>query len=86
MKFAGTVCLLLRMDDPPVLRNPVIVPGNRRGRKKSLGNSVAARTYHVQGWLNEIAAAKLSRNTLKHIKSTISGIFTLAARGASLGS
>ena len=32
----------------------------------------------MQGWLNEIAAAKLSRNTLKHIKSTISGIFTLA--------
>jgi integrase len=37
-----------------------------------------ARTYHVQGWLNQIAAAKLSRNTLKHIKSVISGIFTLA--------
>jgi integrase len=37
------------------------------------------RTYHVQGWLNEIGeAAKLSRNTLKHIKSVISGIFTLA--------
>jgi integrase len=37
-----------------------------------------ARTYHVQGWLNQIAAAKLSRNTLKHIKSVISGTFTLA--------
>ena len=37
-----------------------------------------ARTFHVQGWLNEIASAKLSRNTLKHIKSVISGIFTLA--------
>jgi integrase len=37
-----------------------------------------ARTYHVQGWLNQIATAKLSRNTLKHIKSTISGIFTVA--------
>ncbi len=37
------------------------------------------RTYHVQGWLNEIGkATKLSRNTLKHIKSVISGIFTLA--------
>jgi integrase len=37
------------------------------------------RTYHVQGWLNEIGSgAKLSRNTLKHIKSVISGIFTLA--------
>jgi hypothetical protein len=36
------------------------------------------RTYHVQGWLNQIGTAKLSRNTLKHIKSTISGVFTLA--------
>jgi integrase len=36
------------------------------------------RTYTVQGWLNEIGAGKLSRNTLKHIKSVISGIFTLA--------
>jgi integrase len=32
----------------------------------------------VQGWLNQIAAGKLSRNTLKHVKSVISGIFTLA--------
>jgi len=40
------------------------------------------RTYHVQGWLNAIASSDgestLSRNTLRHIKSTISGIFTLA--------
>jgi integrase len=36
------------------------------------------RTYHVQGWLNEIGSGKLSRNTLKHIKSVISAIFTLA--------
>ena len=36
------------------------------------------RTYHVQGWLNQIGAGKLSRNTLKHVKSVISGIFTLA--------
>ncbi len=36
------------------------------------------RTFHVQAWLNQIAAAKLSRNTLKHIKSVISGTFTLA--------
>ena len=36
------------------------------------------RTYTVQGWLNEIGTADLSRNTLKHIKSVISGIFTLA--------
>src|SRR5258708_7706073 len=37
-----------------------------------------ARTYHVQGWLNQIGAGKLSRNTLKHVKSVISGVFTLA--------
>jgi hypothetical protein len=37
-----------------------------------------ARTYHVQGWLNQIGTDKLSRNTLKHVKSVISGIFTLA--------
>jgi integrase len=37
-----------------------------------------ARTYHVQAWLNQIGAGKLSRNTLKHIKSVVSGIFTLA--------
>lgn len=36
------------------------------------------RTFHVQNWLNEVGAGKLSRNTLKHIKSVISGIFTLA--------
>src|SRR6266852_1315879 len=34
--------------------------------------------YHIQSWLNQIGAGKLSRNTLKHIKSVISGIFTLA--------
>jgi len=37
-----------------------------------------ARTYHVQGWLNQIGTGNLSRNTLKHVKSVISGIFTLA--------
>ncbi len=36
------------------------------------------RTYHVQAWLDQIGAGKLSRNTLKHIKSVVSGIFTLA--------
>lgn len=36
------------------------------------------RTHHVQEWLNQIGACGLSRNTLKHIKSVISGIFTLA--------
>lgn len=36
------------------------------------------RTYHVQGWLNQIGSGSLSRNTLKHIKSVVSAIFTLA--------
>jgi hypothetical protein len=27
------------------------------------------RTYHVQSWLNQIGAEKLSRTTLKHIKT-----------------
>jgi len=36
------------------------------------------RTFHVQSWLSQIGSAKLSRNTLKHVKSVISGIFTLA--------
>ena len=35
------------------------------------------RTYHVQGWLDEIGKRSLSRNTLKHIKSVVSAIFTL---------
>ena len=37
-----------------------------------------ARTYHVQGWLDQIGARSLSRNTLKHIKSVVSGIFDFA--------
>jgi integrase len=37
-----------------------------------------SRTYHVQGWLNEIGKGSLSRNTLKHIKSVVSAIFKLA--------
>ena len=36
------------------------------------------RTYHVQAWLDQIGTGRLSRNTLKHVKSVISGIFTLA--------
>src|SRR5450755_3328126 len=37
------------------------------------------RTFHVQGWLNAIAVTgNLSRNTLKHIKSVVSAIYTLA--------
>jgi len=37
------------------------------------------RTFRVQGWLSEIGkAGTLSRNSLRHIKSVISGIFTLA--------
>ena len=40
------------------------------------------RTYHVQSWLNQIGKNSLSRNSLKHIKSVISGIFTLAKQQA----
>jgi len=37
------------------------------------------RTYDVQGWLNAIAkSGSLSRNSLKRIQSTLSGIFSLA--------
>lgn len=37
------------------------------------------RCCDAQGWLDQIARGqKLSRNTLKHIKSALSGIFTLA--------
>ena len=36
------------------------------------------RTYHVQAWLNQIGAENLGRNSLKHIKSVVSAIFTLA--------
>lgn len=37
------------------------------------------RTFHVQGWLNAISRpGKLGRNSLRHIKSGVSGIFTLA--------
>jgi hypothetical protein len=36
------------------------------------------RTHHVQGWLSELGRRKLSRNTLKNMKSVISAIFRLA--------
>jgi integrase len=37
------------------------------------------RTYYVQEWLNDIGKdGELSRNTLRHIKSVVSAIFTLA--------
>jgi hypothetical protein len=36
------------------------------------------RTFNVQQWLDVIGKEDLSRNTLKHVKSVISGIFTLA--------
>ena len=36
------------------------------------------RTFTVQKWLNQIGKEDLSRNSLKRIKSTISGMFTLA--------
>jgi integrase len=36
------------------------------------------RTFHVQNWLNAIGSGSLARNTLKHVKSVVSGVFTLA--------
>jgi integrase len=36
------------------------------------------RTFHVQSWLDQIGQGTLSRNTLKHIKSVVSAISTLA--------
>jgi|SRR5215471_16142862 len=37
------------------------------------------RTYYVQEWLNDIGKdGELSRNTMRHIKSVVSAIFTLA--------
>jgi integrase len=42
------------------------------------GSMKNVRTFTVQNWLNQIGKDSLSRNSLKHIKSTISGIFTLA--------
>jgi integrase len=36
------------------------------------------KTFHVQSWLDQIGEGALSRNTLKHIKSVISGMYTLA--------
>jgi integrase len=33
------------------------------------------RTFHVQGWLNSIGRKELSRNSLKRIKSMLSGMF-----------
>ena len=39
------------------------------------------RTCDVQGWLDQVAAGRdLSRNTLKHVKSALSGYFSLAKR------
>lgn len=36
------------------------------------------KTHHVQNWLNEINKDGLGKNSLKHVKSVISAIFTLA--------
>ena len=36
------------------------------------------RTFTIQNWLNQIGRADLSRSSLKRIKSTLSGAFTLA--------
>src|SRR5258708_33227816 len=36
------------------------------------------RTFDCQKWLNQIGKEDLSRHSLKHAKSVLSGIFTLA--------
>src|SRR5215469_11234396 len=41
-------------------------------------NLKEVRTFTVQKWLNQIGRSNLSRNSLKRIKSTLSGAFTLA--------
>ena len=51
---------------------------NQSSHNGSLNHPSPLRTYHFQSWLNQVGAGKLSRNTLKHVKSVVSGIFTLA--------
>jgi integrase len=46
------------------------------GRERSTLKDI--RTFTVQKWLNQIGREHLSRNSLKRIKSTLSGAFTLA--------
>ena len=64
-------------------------PSTLRGYRDMWKNHVKARctgdwlkdvrTFHVQGWLDSIARPeKLSRNTLKHIKTFVSAVFKLA--------
>jgi hypothetical protein len=45
------------------------------GERRSLRD---IRTFTVQKWLNQIGEEDLSRNSLKRIKSTLSGAFTIA--------
>jgi integrase len=40
----------------------------------------STRTYHVQGWLDQIGQGALSRNTLKNIKGVMGGIFAVAKK------
>jgi integrase len=42
-------------------------------------------TYHVQRWLDQIGEQGLGKNSLKHIKAVISGIFTFAVRQNHVG-
>lgn len=44
------------------------------------------RTYDVQRWLNTIAEKGLGRNSLKHVKSLLSGVFRLAKQSGYLDS
>ena len=36
------------------------------------------RTFNVQNWIDEVGRKDLGRNTLKNLKSTISGAFRVA--------
>jgi integrase len=43
------------------------------------------KTFHVQQWLDRIAEQGLSINSLRHVKATVSGIFTFAAQQQYVG-
>jgi integrase len=47
---------------------------------RECGNLKDVRTYTIQQWLNAIGQKELSRNSLKRIKSVLSGIFKQAKR------
>ncbi len=63
-------------------------PSTLKGYRDIWDNHVKARcttigskdvhTYDVQGWLDSMGPKALSRNSLKHIKTFLSGVFKLA--------